>query len=61
MKKTKRGPGRPPLPPKDKKHVLAVRVSGRELVEFKKRAKAEGLPLSLWLLLPRRAELENKR
>ena len=41
--------------------VLAVKVSKPELVAWRKKAKAAGMTLSMWLLAPRRAEMERGR
>jgi hypothetical protein len=51
--------GRPPLGDDAKTVSIAVKVSRRELREWRNRARKAGLPLRTYLLAPRREELER--
>jgi hypothetical protein len=57
MRRRKGKRGRPSLGRAGHNIVLAVKVSAAELDVWRRRAKAEGKPLSSWLLEPRRKEL----
>ena len=52
--------GRPPLGRKSRKVFVGIRVSPEELAGWKRRAKAEGMSLSAWLVAPRRAKEGEK-
>jgi hypothetical protein len=51
MNKRKRGR---PRKPGALRYIINMKVSARELREWKRAAKAEGLSLSAWVLAPRR-------
>jgi hypothetical protein len=59
MKTKKALMGRPPLGKDAKTIPLMVKVSQKELVAFRKAAKAEGMALGPWLIQHRRADLEG--
>lgn len=50
MEKTKRGPGRPPLPPGETKPgVFQIRLSEAERAEFQGAAERAKLPMAQWM------------
>ena len=60
MKAKRKDPrGRKSLGDRGRRITLAVKVSPRELRAWRKAARAAGLPLSTWLLRPRRDEMEG--
>ena len=61
MKTKKAKMGRPPLGRDAHTHVLAVKLSENELAAFRKSAKAAGMPLSAWIVQPRRDELAKAK
>jgi predicted DNA binding CopG/RHH family protein len=52
-------PGPKPKGADAKTTVIAVKLSQRELAAFKKAAKRDGMPLSPWLIEPRRKGLKG--
>jgi hypothetical protein len=56
---TKPKRGRKPKGRDAKTTVVAVKLSKRELSAFKAAAKQDGMPLSPWLIEPRRKELKE--
>jgi hypothetical protein len=64
MGKTKRGPGRPPLPPdQTKPGVFQIRLSEAERGEYREAAQRAGVPLAVWMRdrLSKAAQRESKR
>ena len=64
MGTTKRGPGRPPLPPdQTKPGVFQIRLSDAERAEFKEAADRAKLPMAQWMRdrLSKAAKRESKR
>jgi len=59
MKRKKQKPGPKPKGPDAKTTVIAVKLSQRELAAFRAAAKRDGMPLSPWLIEPRRKGLEG--
>ena len=58
-KKKKLKPGPKSKGPDAKTTVIAVKLSKRELTAFRAAALRDGMPLSPWLIEPRRKELEQ--
>ena len=58
-KRRKHPGGRPSLGKYGRTIVLPVRVSAVELAAFRRAAKAAGMPLSVWVLAPRREGLPH--
>ena len=56
-KKTKMG--RPPLGRDAKQWPLTVRISANERVAWSKAAKAAGMTMAMWILKPRRDEMQQ--
>ena len=64
MATTKRGPGRPPLPPdQTKPGVFQIRLSNAERAEYQQAAESAGIPLAQWMRdrLSKAAKRESKR
>jgi hypothetical protein len=53
--------GRPPLGENARVLTATVKVSARELWEWRRKAKAEGMPFTRWMLKPRRDLEEGKQ
>jgi hypothetical protein len=61
MKKMKTKMGRPSKGKEARVISIAVKLSAIERAAFRKLAKAAGMPLSAWILQPRRDELAKAK